>query len=1165
MSSSPPPNSSHRLPPWFLLLAAIGVPSAAGLTFAQTITQHPWRALGIALLYEGLLLLLGIFTGVWQQLQSSWTKLIADWLESEVQELLSSSRRDYYEFLIDRWNSVDMRGLHTQGPHPLKLDDVFVKLSVAPTPLRQVSSDPLQAKSLPPTERYSLHDLLTLKRFADKHLVILGPPGSGKTTLLKHTVLILANRKKYRRMSRLPYKMPFLLLLRDCSNTLKENPSLSLVDAVYTEVSRCRKPMSVKRVESLLRKGGCLILLDGLDEVADEEKRRQMVNWVQLQLDSYSNNRFVITSRPFGYQDNTLNKTTLLQVNPFTPDQVEQFIYKWFAADAFQSTEHNQDIQKAKEDATNLLQRLQSTPTLFDFAVNPLLLTMIATVHKHHGSLPGTRADLYEEICEVFLGKRQEVRGVQWELSPAQKQSILQPLAYYMMERGIQDIELTEAQGVIKKPLKRVNPQMMPKEFLQMIEQSSGLLLEREIGIYGFAHKTFQEYLTAKHMQKNELGQLLVDKIEKDEWHETIRLYCALADATILIMVCLSREPLSVELLKLALDCKQEAKQVQPVAAARLDTLLNQGVEHTNPEIRRVVAETLLKWRLDQMVGLNYKTYIDVSLVSCAEYQVFLDVQQAQDQYHQPDHWTTSQYPSSQGRIPILGVRPSDALAFCAWLTEHDSGTWHYRLPKPEELEGNEEITNRLETGTGCWTAKGKEFTWIGKADLSESVVQEQLEKSLIQDYTLSLNPPLDLDQASDRLLVLLLSTARSLEQTLDRHKDLVRILNTAHKNIQMHERSLSKELTRVLKDAKHVESDFEYAKQRVSPLKAKLHRVEQRVNVLEYEREQASQQKLDLTSKLNNLPERDRESDVKIKREQVRRREDDLTIELEQARKQEKALFIELEQASRQEQIDELKMKLQLARKSIDDAKSNYDRFHARANTFFNIKRCITKITPTLSHSRELHSQALARNRALNLDRILANINNAFEVAPVHVNDIVHAYANDLLQTLDQAQDEMHLSNNDLSNAKPDDISSALINARTLARTLTNSPSSAKVQDLSHNLRDNITSISQYRPIGRGRSTLHRFYIRHFARVLTNHLSYWSWKELFSQAKQLSSLSSKRREREDGADQHLINTYLDAYLTFVILEERVRGTLPACEGILLVKERREESNELTS
>ena len=45
---------------------------------------------------------------------------------------------------------------------------------------------------------------------------------------------------------------------------------------------------------------------------------------------------------------------------------------------------------------------------------------------------------------------------------------------------------------------------------------------------------------------------------------------------------------------------------------------------------------------------------------------------------------------------------------------------------------------------------------------------------------------------------------------------------------------------------------------------------------------------------------------------------------------------------------------------------------------------------------------------------------------------------------------------------------------------------------------------------------------------------------------------------------QRLIDCYLDLYVDFVILEQRVQGKLPAFEGIRIVKERMETGEDLT-
>ena len=98
---------------------------------------------------------------------------------------------------------------------------------------------------------------------------------------------------------------------------------------------------------------------------------------------------------------------------------------------------------------------------------------MIAIVHRYRASLPGKRVALYSEICELFLGKRQEARGIAQELSAAQKQQVLQPLAYHLMLKGEREIEASEAERVIAPPVALVSTQLPPAAFLEMVQNTS--------------------------------------------------------------------------------------------------------------------------------------------------------------------------------------------------------------------------------------------------------------------------------------------------------------------------------------------------------------------------------------------------------------------------------------------------------------------------------------------------------------------------------------------------------------------------------------------------------------------------------------------------------------------------------------------------------------------
>src|SRR5204862_764317 len=243
------------------------------------------------------------------------------------------------------------------------------------------------------------------------------------------------------------------------------------------------------------------------------------------------------------------------------------------------------------------------------------------------------------------------------------------------------EMEQKDVCQIIAPHLLDVNTGIQPDEFLRMVQNSSGLLLERNPGLYGFAHKTFQEYLTAAYIKEERREQELVAQVQDDWWHETIRLYCALADATAIVEACLVNDPPSAKALALALDCVEEKHTIKPVIKERLDALLEKGREDPEPERRRIITEALLRRRLDQMVHLHDEVFVDTSFVTCAEYQLFLDERRAQEHYHQPDHWSTTTFPPGQGHIALLGMRPADVGAFCEWLTKRDTGVWHYRMP----------------------------------------------------------------------------------------------------------------------------------------------------------------------------------------------------------------------------------------------------------------------------------------------------------------------------------------------------------------------------------------------------------------------------------------------------------------------------------------------------
>lgn len=727
--SSPPPSSHQNksknnwLPTIVLALAAaLNVPPAIIAITTHFVTQHPWWSLLILVGFAIFDFSAYIIARLWQRLEGPWLDDIAHLIDYRVRGMLSSYRKNYCKYLGYQHRDFDVKGLSLQGPYALELDQVFIELSIDSTTLQDMSANPIPQELR--VGSHSIWDYLASAPLAKQHLVIIGPPGSGKTTLLKHiTLTILSQRKGRHLRASIPRKLPILLFLRDHASAIhasanKAKPDFTLVEALHDHLKRWEQPVPPAGwVKGQLDKGHCLVLLDGLDEVADPQVRKEVVNWVQTQMAAFRENRFIITSRPFGFRNNPLSGVAMLEARPFTPEQAERFIHKWYLANEIMSKKKDDEgvRMRARADAKGLLQQLYINQTLLALTVNPLLLTMIAIVHRYGGGgkLPEKRVSLYADICKVFLGKRQEAKGQPLELKPEQIQLVLEPLAFYMMQQGIRDITPAQASAVIQEPLGLVNAHITVTDFLKLVENVSGLLLEREYDIYSFAHLTFQEYLTATYVREKHLISNIRRRVGDSWWRETILLYCAMDDATPIIEACLADNAQSIPALVLAFDCQKEALKLRPEVKTHLETILGQGIEDVDPQRRQIAAEVLLTKRLRQMVYLKENTFIDTSLITCAEYQLFLDEQMMQGKDHHPDHWTIYRFSPGSGNTPILGMRSSDAAAFCEWLTRREAGHWHYRLPKAGELKEIEDegILSGFPADTGYWLNKG--FAWL--------------------------------------------------------------------------------------------------------------------------------------------------------------------------------------------------------------------------------------------------------------------------------------------------------------------------------------------------------------------------------------------------------------------------------------------------------------------
>ena len=192
------------------------------------------------------------------------------------------------------------------------------------------------------------------------------------------------------------------------------------------------------------------------------------------------------------------------------------------------------------EESERLQREIGHSEGVRKLATNPLLLTILALIHRNQKHLPERRVELYRMASDTLLREwrlaQTGLKGV--EVTVAEAETLLQPLAYKMhntVETGLLDKE--EARKLLCKfdaaprGLSPKDPAVLERinGFLTRIQEHSGLLVMHSTGTVGFLHLTFQEYFAARYLVNDfdEAKTLLRKHRHKARWEEPLRLAIA--------------------------------------------------------------------------------------------------------------------------------------------------------------------------------------------------------------------------------------------------------------------------------------------------------------------------------------------------------------------------------------------------------------------------------------------------------------------------------------------------------------------------------------------------------------------------------------------------------------------------------------------------------------
>jgi len=267
--------------------------------------------------------------------------------------------------------------------------------------------------------------------------------------------------------------------------------------------------------------------LDGLDEVFDQSNRVQVVQQIDRLVNDYRTNKFVITSRIAGYQEAELgNRFREFTITPMGNAQIQQFLERWcLAIEVAQRPEADASLHQrdAARESQGILHAIETKPGVKRFAANPLLLTILALIHRNGTQMPQRRVELYALATKTLiedwqLGRNAPYGARQRQLILVEEEvtALLAPLAFQMHEEKPSGLvtqaeveewltpKMAELQGVDEPAALE-----LVKQFLRKVRETTGLFVERAPTVYGFMHLTFEEYFAARHIADNEIDDIL--------------------------------------------------------------------------------------------------------------------------------------------------------------------------------------------------------------------------------------------------------------------------------------------------------------------------------------------------------------------------------------------------------------------------------------------------------------------------------------------------------------------------------------------------------------------------------------------------------------------------------------------------------------------------------